>query len=201
MIRISNAEPSQARETARLIMQAMNYDCCLHFIGKGYTLGDFEEIMTSLVRSDSSQYSYLNTLTAVNDRQELCGICVCYDGSRLHFLRKAFIKAIKDRCGRDLSGIADETSAGELYIDSLAVKEDKRGKGIASMLLNAAINKAKAMQLPAAGLLVDKGNPSAERLYTRLGFRHINDTAWGGHPMKHLQYIFKEEEKERRDAR
>ena len=29
------------------------------------------------------------------------------------------------------------------------------------------------------GLLVDKGNPKAERLYTSLGFIYRNDTTWG----------------------
>ena len=42
--------------------------------------------------------------------------------------------------------------------------------------------------LPAVGLLCDKGNPKAERLYTKVGFQYVNDTTWGGHAMKHLQY-------------
>ena len=39
-----------------------------------------------------------------------------------------------------------------------------------------------------AGLLVDKGNPKAEKLYIRVGFEYSNDATWGGHPMKHLVY-------------
>ena len=38
------------------------------------------------------------------------------------------------------------------------------------------------------GLLVDKDNPLAEKLYVAQGFRYVGDTTWGGHPMKHLQY-------------
>lgn len=169
-------------------MQAMNYDCCRYFAGPDHTLDDFERVMTSLVLSEKSQYSYLNTLVAVDDEGGLCGMCVSYDGGRLHELRKAFVDAAKENFGRDFSGMPDETSAGELYIDSLAVTECCRGKGIATSLLKAVVEKAKAMGLPAVGLLVDKGNPKAEKLYERVGFKYVGDNDWGGHPMKHMQY-------------
>ena len=115
-------------------------------------------------------------------------MCVSYDGGRLHELRKAFVDAAKENFGRDFSGMPDETSSGELYIDSIAVLEDCRGRGIATLLLNAVIDKARAMKLPAVGLLVDKGNPKAEKLYGRVGFKYVEDSMWGGHEMKHLQY-------------
>ena len=82
----------------------------------------------------------------------------------------------------------DGTGPGELYIDSIAVFEGCRGKGVATALLNAAIDKAKKMDIPAVGLLVDKGNPKAEKLYGRIGFKYVGENTWGGHPMKHLQY-------------
>lgn len=185
---IQAARKIQSLSIARLIMQAMNYDCCRHFIGPDYTLDEFEHMMTGLVSSGNTQYSYLNTQVALNDEGALCGICVSYDGSRLHELREAFISGMKTRFGRDFSNIDDETSAGELYIDSLAVIEEYRGQGIATALLRATIEKAKAMGLPAAGLLVDKCNPKAEALYLRNGFEYVEDKVWGGHEMKHLQY-------------
>ena len=82
----------------------------------------------------------------------------------------------------------DETQAGELYIDSIAVSEEFRGHGIAKHLLKAVIERAREMGLPAVGLLVDKGNPRAESLYNKVGFQYVNDSAWGGHEMRHLQY-------------
>jgi len=77
----------------------------------------------------------------------------------------------------------------ELYVDSLAVVQGFEHQGIATALLKQTIAKAKRMQLPAVGLLVDQGNPKAERLYTHIGFQFVNTSRWGGHPMKHLQYI------------
>ena len=189
---IQPAKDSQARSIARLIMQAMNYDCCRYFAGPDHTLDDFERMMTSLVQSEKSQYSYLNAIVAVDeDGGEPCGVCISYDGARLHELREAFVNAARDSLGRDFGSMADETSAGELYIDSIAVREDCRGRGIATCLLQAAVDKARAMNLPAVGLLVDKGNPKAERLYERVGFRYVGDSSWGGHEMKHLQYAVK----------
>ena len=81
-----------------------------------------------------------------------------------------------------------ETEAGEFYLDSLAVSSSFRGKGIAKQLLAAAIEKARELGIPKVGLLVDKGNPRAEKLYTKVGFEYVNDTVWGGHGMRHLQY-------------
>ena len=184
---IQNAEKHHSRSIARLIMQAMSYDCCQWFAGKGHSLNDFEHLMTALVEADNSQYSYRNTLVALTEADEVAGVCVSYDGKQLHELRKAFADKAFKAFGKDFSGMADETQAGELYIDSLAVDERFRGRGIATMLLRRTIDKARQTGLPAVGLLVDKGNPRAERLYTRLGFAWKNDASWGGHPMKHLQ--------------
>ncbi len=185
---ITTATANQAPRIASLIMEAMNHECCQYFAGPGHTLDDFHRMMTRLVGQENSQYSYLNTLVALNDEAEVIGICISYDGSQLHRLRKAFVKACLDAFGRDFSDIPDETSEGELYIDSIAVDSRYRGQGIAKQLLEATIEKAERMSIDTVGLLVDKGNPQAERLYHAVGFRYQNDNSWGGHPMKHLTY-------------
>ena len=103
-----------------------------------------------------------------------------------HQLRQAFIQAAKEYIGKDHSSMDDETQAGELYLDSLAVLPEFRRQGIAQRLLNATKGKADKMGLPCVGLLVDKGNPVGEALYASVGFRYMNASWWGGHPMKHL---------------
>ena len=185
MIEIKNARKEQSSDIARLIMTAMTDDCCLHFCGVGYGLEDFQRMMTMLVEREDSQYSYRNTLVAM-DGDRLVGIAVSYDGGRLHELRQAFVEAAKTCIGKDHSGMDDETQAGELYLDSLAVLPDYRRQGIARRLLKATKEKADRMGLPCVGLLVDKGNPAGEALYASVGFRYANDSSWGGHPMKHL---------------
>ncbi len=185
MIEIREATKNQAAEIASLIMMAMTDDCCLYFCGDGYGLEDFRKMMTMLVEREDSQYSYKNTLVAM-DADKVVGISVSYDGGRLHELRRAFIEAAKEYIGKDHSGIDDETQAGELYLDSLAVLPEYRRQGIAKKLVMATKKRAGMMHLPCVGLLVDKDNPEGGAFYTSIGFRYVNDSKWGGHPMKHL---------------
>ena len=185
MIEIREASKSQAAEIASLIMTAMTDDCCLYFCGEGYGLEDFHKMMTMLVERDNSQYSYRNTLVAM-DADKVVAISVSYDGGCLHELRRAFIEAAKEQIGKDHSGMDDETQAGELYLDSLAVLPEYRCQGIARKLLLATKERANLLGLPRVGLLVDKDNPVGKALYTSVGFQYVNDNQWGGHPMKHL---------------
>ena len=177
MIEIREATKSQATEIACLIMTAMTDDCCLYFCGEGYGLEDlasgracshsaeqaslrrsrllaaFRKMMTMLVEREDSQYSYRNTLVAM-DADRVVGISVSYDGGLLH--------------------------------DSLAVLPEYRRRGIARRLLLATKERANCLGLPCVGLLVDKDNHIGEALYASVGFRYVNDSQWGGHPMKHL---------------
>lgn len=186
-IHLVSAQKHHALAIARLIMQAMNYECCKNFMGPGHTLDEFERMMNMLVLREDSQYSYRNTMVALSNNGGFVGMCVSYDGAHLHELRKAFIDSMKEFFNRDMSQMKDETGPGELYLDSIAVDESFRGNGIATRLIKAQISKARAMKLPATGLLVDKGNPKAERLYTKLGFKTVGEAWWGGHEMKHMQ--------------
>ena len=182
------ARYDEAEVIATLIMEAMSDECCQWFAGSDHTLSDFHRLMTRLVERTDSQYSYLNTTVAVSGGQ-VVGVCVTYDGARLHELRRAFIEGALSAFGLDYSGMGDETQAGELYIDSLCVAKPYRCRGIATALIQDAIEKARTLDLPAVGLLVDNGNPQAEQFYNQLGFRYMGDNIWGGHPMKHLSSI------------
>ena len=183
-ISIRQARPDEASRIADLIIMAMTEECCLHFCGPDHDIDDFRRVMTSLVARTDTQYSYLNTLVAAIE-DNIVGICVSYDGGMLHSLRQPFIEAAKQEWGMDHSGISDETQAGELYLDSLAVDPAYRGRGIASLLLRATIDKSRALGLPATGLLVDVGNPKAEALYNKVGFQYADTISWGGHGMRH----------------
>ena len=212
MIEIREATKSQSEEIARLIMTAMTADCCLYFCGEGHgqedmtagragsrsaeqasmhrsrLLAAFLKMMTMLVEREDSQYSYRNALVAM-DEDRVVGTSVSYDGGCLHELRRAFIEAAKEYLGKDHSGMDDETQAGELYLDSLAVLPEYRRRGIARQLLMATKQRANRLGLPCVGLLVDKDNPVGEALYASVGFHYVNDSQWGGHPMKHLVLV------------
>ena len=184
MIEIREATKNQAPEIANLIMIAMTDDCCHYFCGEGYGLEDFRKMMTILVEREVSQYSYKNTLVAM-DGDKVVGISVSYDGGRLHELRRAFIEAAKEHIGKDHTDIDDETQPGELYLDSLAVLPEYRRLGIARKLVMTTKKRADRMRLR-LGLLVDKDNPEGEAFYTHVGFQYEGDGQWGGHEMRHL---------------
>ena len=189
-MKIVPASIEQAESIASLIMLAMNHECCQNFAGPSHTLEDFHRMMTALVGRDDSQYSYRNAMVALDDNTTdghpvVAGVIVGYDGADLHRLRETFLQAAKEFLGQDFRGMVDETQAGEYYIDSLAVNESYRHQGLATLLLKKLIDQ-KGQRQP-VGLLVDKGNPGAERLYRSLGFEYVNDTTWGGHEMRHLQ--------------
>ena len=189
-MKIVPASIEQAESIASLIMLAMNHECCQNFAGPSHTLEDFHRMMTALVGRDDSQYSYRNAMVALDDNTTdghpvVAGVIVGYDGADLHRLRETFLQAAKEFLGQDFRGMVDETQAGEYYIDSLAVNESFRHQGLATLLLKKLIDQ-KGQKQP-IGLLVDKGNPGAERLYRSLGFKYVNDTTWGGHEMRHLQ--------------
>lgn len=177
---------SDAGRIATLMMEAMNHDCCRWFAGPGHTLEEFHALLVSLIERPDTQYSMQNAITRRSPEGDIIGVAVSYPGSELRRLRQPFLDGLRERFGRDIT-IADETEAGELYLDTLAVEEDYRGQGIATDLLRATIEKGREMGLP-TGLLVDEGNPRAERLYERVGFRHVGDNSWGGHAMRHLLY-------------
>ena len=190
MIQIEKAKKEDAPLIAPMVMEAMNLECCQWFAGPNHTLDDFERLMTRLITMENSQYSYCNTLVAVEygegGLRTLVGCCISYDGARLHLLRKAFVAEAMATFGIDYSDMEDETTAGELYIDSLCVCAQYRGRGIASQLLEATVEKGRKLGLP-VGLLVDNGNPKAERLYARLGFEVMGVASWGGHKMRRMR--------------
>ena len=185
-LKIQAATRGQAPEIASLIMLAMNHDCCRNFAAPNHTLDDFHRMMTQLVEMDESLYSYRNTLVAITSEGDLAGICTTYDGKDFLRLRTSFVEAGQQHLGRDFSNAPVETTSGEYYIDSLAVKPEHQGKGIATALLRAVIERVGGLQ-PVA-LLVDQGNPLAEKLYERIGFKTVGDTTWGGHAMHHMQF-------------
>ena len=156
MIEIKRAHKEQSAEIARLIMIAMTDECCLYFCGEGYGLTDFHKMMTSLVERTDSQYSYKNALVAM-DNDKLVGVAVSYDGALLHELRQVFIEVASEQIGKDHSLIDDETQAGELYLDSLAVIPEYRRQGIAQRLLKATKEKKDAeAQVSKVCSMIDK---------------------------------------------
>lgn len=186
-IRIVPALREDARDIAGIILMAVGDEISDGFASDGHTREDVLHLFSSLTAADNSQYSYLNTLKAVDDDGRAMGYLVAYDGAKLHSLRKAFIDTAKSMMGYDLEGkIPDETIPDEFYLDSLGVFPEYRGRGVASALIAAAEEKAAHLG-KTPGLLCDKKNSNARRLYELLGYRKVGETPFAGELMDHLQ--------------
>lgn len=62
-----------------------------------------------------------------------------------------------------------------LYLDSLHVSEDLRGKGIGTKLLNTVGNYAYKEGYKCVSICIVKGNSNAKGLYEKLGAKHYKD--------------------------
>ena len=68
--------------------------------------------------------------------------------------------------------------------------KEYRRSGIGTKLFEAQISRAGSLGHKVVGLIVDEDKPKAEALYSRLGFIHIDNKDFFGHPMKHMvKYI------------
>lgn len=189
-MKIIPARAEDARDIARAIVLAITPELCMESFGReGVTIDDITDLFATLAARDDTQYSYLNSLVALTDDGTTAGVVVAYDGARLRQLRDEFIRLATQRLGMDFSdGLTDETTADEYYIDTLAVWPEHRGKGIARALLHGATERAReAGKVP--GLLVEKENVRARRLYESVGFRHVGDRAFFDTMMDHMQLI------------
>lgn len=124
-------------------------------------------------------YSYRHALIAWIGETPV-GLCLAYDGQDYHTIRLRTFAAFAalhpdEEDTMDLTNAEDETTAGEFYIDSLAVLPEYRRQGIGRQLMQAQIRRGLSMGLQHQTLLVDPGNPSAQQLYASLGFAYETD--------------------------
>lgn len=143
------------------------------------------EALEAAARLDVSQYSYRNTIVCEVDGARAGAVCG-YDGGRLYELRQPVIELLHEHCG-SVPQLAEETAAGEFYLDSIGVAESMRGRGIGAQLIRRMREEAFAAGYERVGLLVDSVNPDAERLYARLGFVRCGEMDLLGHRMFRMQ--------------
>lgn len=178
------------REDARLIgesvVSAIGEEITDSLAGEKFDREDVIDLFTTLAMREDTQYSYLNTLVAEEDNGEAAGVAVAYDGANLDRMRRIFFKAVKERLERDMSAMGDECEAGEFYLDTLAVRPAYRGRGYARALIEGTARRAAECGKP-LGLLVEKENHPARRLYDSCGFKQVGETPFAFVLMDHLQ--------------
>ncbi|MBQ0768040.1 MAG: GNAT family N-acetyltransferase [Bizionia sp.] len=137
------------------------------------------------IEKENNQYSYENCTVAESENSIIAAVNI-YDGGQLETLRAPVIKYIKTFYNSELH-IENETQNGEFYIDSLGVCETKQGLGIGSKIIKHLIQEYVVERKETLGLLVDKTNPNAKKLYLKLGFKTVGEKTLLTHQLDHLQ--------------
>jgi ribosomal protein S18 acetylase RimI-like enzyme len=155
------------------------------FIGEDST-EKATQFLINLISQKANQYSYDNCWI-VEIENEIVAAAIVYDGAKLLELREPVAKEIKLMFDRDFNP-ENETQAGEYYMDCFAVSPYQQGKGIGSKLLQFLIDEYVYKRNETLGLLVDKDNPNAKKLYLKLGFEIVGEKTLAGKEMEHLQF-------------
>ena len=164
---IRKAQPEDADAIASYLMLAME-EIVYQFIGER-SFEQANQFLINLIRKKNNQYSYENCWV-IELENEIVATAVVYDGAQLHALRMPVAREIKTMFNRDFNP-ENETEAGEFYNDSIGVNPKQQGKGLGAQLLQFLIDEYVANRNGTLGLLVDKDNPNAKKLYLKLGFK------------------------------
>lgn len=175
------ARREDADVIARVVAMAIGDEQAL----RAYCGDDYLAVLTEVARREATQYSWQYAFVA-EVAGEVAGAIVGYDGARLGELREGTFAVLRERVGR-VPQIADETEAGEYYLDSVGVLPKFRGHGVGGALIAAFCENAYAEGHACVGLIVDNDNPQAENLYSALGFERVGRRIFFGHQMWHLQ--------------
>jgi DNA-3-methyladenine glycosylase I len=178
---IRKATINDVKLIAYAVGNAIGEDVMPSFCGNNW-MNTIAEVATL----ETSQYSYRNALIAEVDGSP-AGVIVTYDGARLEELRSETIRIVR-KYKPNFTFSEDETEPGEYYIDTLCVLPQYRKMGIATKLITTIHTKAIAEGHTKLGLIVDIDNPTAERLYTKIGFKRVGTRIFSGHKMWHLVY-------------
>lgn len=182
------ARPEDKTIVSTLIVQALN-DLAMKLINSK-NADDLIPIIELFFIEKGNIYSFENTIVG-EDENGIIGSITGYDGSKFKKLRKPFIDYMKSNHAFN-SELASETAKGEFYIDTISVIPYRQGYGIGSLLINEMINYASKSGHKKVGLLVDKNNPKAKKLYLKLGFEPSGEKTLLGTKYEHLVFTVTE---------
>jgi ribosomal protein S18 acetylase RimI-like enzyme len=154
------------------------------FIGEKH-YANARDFLLRFVKSESNQYSFQNCYVAAEEGG-IVAACLVYDGAKLEELRKPVLEYIYEHFDPYLR-VEAETQAGEFYIDSLGVAPNQQRRGLGSKVLRFVIDEIVHNNGETLGLLVDKTNAGAKKLYLNMGFQIVGEKELVGIELEHLQ--------------
>ncbi|KRL90313.1 GNAT family N-acetyltransferase [Lactobacillus kalixensis] len=148
----------------------------------------FYDLMRLGYISEDYRYSYRRIWVDVNDQGEVLGILdmYSYDDQKIidFVLKNAYAKV-----GLPIDTVIfsdQEAWPHEWYIDAIAVHPDHWGEGVASRLMDTAVEIAKKYGYSKISLNVDKENPRAQKLYEHKGYKTTNSMTIGDRTYDHM---------------
>lgn len=184
MFEIRKSTPNDAEQIAELMLFAMK-GIVYEFIGEE-NYDKAKQFLKELIEQTNNQYSFENTYVAL-ENSNIVGSFTLYEGDKLKDFRKPVIEKIKTEF--DLIILPeDETEAGEIYIDTIAVYPEYRGKGFGNKILDYITKEIAERENVTVGLLVDFKNPKALKLYESKGFKKVGEKTLMNTRNYHLQY-------------
>ncbi|MCE6988480.1 GNAT family N-acetyltransferase [Dyadobacter sp. CY323] len=178
---IRPATPEDANAVAPLLILALGHIAGIFAQSENHE--DAIPFVKSFFEAPDNQYSYANTLV-FEDETGVIGSATSYDGALLHKLRQPVLDKLREVMP-DFNP-DDETDAGEYYLDCVCVDPNQQEKGIGKKLILAFCERAADLGFSRAGLIVDKVNPEAKKLYEKLGFEVGGEKDFMGHRYFHM---------------
>ncbi|MDO4776590.1 MAG: GNAT family N-acetyltransferase [Cardiobacteriaceae bacterium] len=132
-----------------------------------------KDFLRHWIAARENLYSFENTLV-FEEGSEVCASITGYDGARLHALRAPIVAAQSAALGRALQ-LADETGAGEWYVDTVSVAPALQGRGMGKRMIGAFADHVREQGGSRVGLLVAFEKADARRLYERIGFVAVGE--------------------------
>lgn len=178
---IRQALPADAAQIAPLIYHAIGD--IAYRLTNTQTLPEALAVLEQMVQQTNNRHSYQTTFV-VQDKQDMLGIIVLYDGKTGKQLDALWTAALQQQ-GATVA-IDIEAHDDEYYIDTVSVAPQARGKGIGTKLLAFAEQQGRTLGYKKLSLNVEKEKDRARKLYMAQGFRITEDWMIIGEPFDHM---------------
>lgn len=148
------------------------------------------EILKLAYLDETFRYSYKRAIV-LEKEAEILGVAYGYLDKEEDIIDLPLTPILKRFEISESERMFDDKEAfpDEWYLDSIAVRDDQRGQGIGSALLDALPEFVKNSGASHLGLSCDEANPQAKKLYLRQGFEVVGQTMISGHRYDHMQKV------------
>lgn len=119
------------------------------------------KLLTNLISKKNNRLSYEN-ITVYEQNSKIIGAICCYEGYWSDFYDSAINETLKQK---GLQLLEKECNDDEFYIDSVAILEEYRGRGIFKILMSHAFEIATKLNFKKISLITQ-----TPHFYTNLGF-------------------------------